>query len=44
MRDSHLDSLVPSPTDNLISNKVDTVDLVRMSRKIYTDLERLEIP
>ena len=43
-RDSHLDSLVPASTDNLVSHKVDAVYLVRMPREIYTDLERLEIP
>mgnify|MGYP007076149389 CR=1 FL=1 len=43
-QDVHLDLLVPSAARNLVRDKVDTVDLVRVSGQVDPDLERLEIP
>lgn len=40
----HLDLLVPPAARNLVRHKVDAVHLVRMSRQVHSDLERLQVP
>jgi len=41
---SHLDSLVTTTTDDLVCDKIDTVNLVGVSRQIDSDLVLLQVP
>lgn len=43
-RNSHLNLLIPPPTRNLVRHEINAVHLVRMPRKVHTNLVRLEIP
>lgn len=43
-RNAHFNRPVPSSTDNLIRDEINTVHLIRMSRQVRLDLIRLQIP